>query len=421
MSLSVPNRKIDKLISTIRHVQSLSSSLVPVRSVASVVGQIISMKLVLGGLAQLMTRSLSMDIVTARSWRSKIRLTDCSKHQLQFWLDNIWRYVSRRLIQSAGMRKLVYSDASDMGYGGYCVDVNKVVSHGQWSEEERGFSSTWRELQAVNMVLNSLASGLRHERVKWFTDNQNVVNIVERGSMKSNLQSIALQVFNICFDNNIDLQIQWIPRNENKEADFLSRLEDHDDWGISEGVFQSIDKKWGPHQVDRCASYYNAKLTTFNSRYSNPGCSAVDCFTVSWRGVMNWVVPPVCLIPRVIGYMAECKAVGTLVVPEWKSSNFWPILCSQSQYIPQVKDCIYLPRSREAYVASRIRGGLFGEHDLTGVFHDVYEDEIGCLPSHVRDLAYGLPDLISHARADSTTKKYSMAYAAWKRDVFPVG
>ena len=36
--------------------------------------------------------------------------------------------------------------------------------------------------------------------------------------------------------------------------------------------------------------------------------------------------PPVYLIPRVIGHARKCRAVGMLVVPEWPSAPFWPIL-----------------------------------------------------------------------------------------------
>ena len=59
--------------------------------------------------------------------------------------------------------------------------------HGQWSEYEASLSSTWRELKAVSLVLYVLASKLSGHRVKWFTDNQNVVRIVEFGNKKQHL------------------------------------------------------------------------------------------------------------------------------------------------------------------------------------------------------------------------------------------
>ena len=49
---------------------------VKVRRIASLVGQIISMSVVIGNISQLMTRSLSIDILSAISWNSMIYLSE---------------------------------------------------------------------------------------------------------------------------------------------------------------------------------------------------------------------------------------------------------------------------------------------------------------------------------------------------------
>ena len=82
----------------------------------------------------------------------------------------------------------------------------------------------------------------------------------------------------------------------------------------------------GPHTVDRFASHYNSQLPWFNSQFWNPGSKAVDTFTLDWSDENNWLCPPVYLVPRVIQHARKCKAQGTLVVPEWPSAPFWPIL-----------------------------------------------------------------------------------------------
>ena len=65
----------------------------------------------------------------------------------------------------------------------------------------------WRELKAVSLVLESFATKLAGHRVKWFTDDQNVVRIVEAGSKKQHLQSIALSIFVTCFRQGIRLDM----------------------------------------------------------------------------------------------------------------------------------------------------------------------------------------------------------------------
>ena len=49
------------------------------------------------------------------------------------------------------------------------------MAAGQWSENDRVKSLTWRELKAVSLVLESFSKKLRNQRIRWFTDNQNVL------------------------------------------------------------------------------------------------------------------------------------------------------------------------------------------------------------------------------------------------------
>ena len=78
--------------------------------------------------------------------------------------------------------RVVYLDASNTGYGGYIVEHGDQFASGQWDQEESLQSSTWWELRVVRMVLMSFEVQLQNERVRWFTDNQNVVRIVLYGS-----------------------------------------------------------------------------------------------------------------------------------------------------------------------------------------------------------------------------------------------
>ena len=53
-----------------------------------------------------------------------------------------------------------------------------------------------------------------------------MVSIVNKDSMKPELQDIALHVFHMCISNNIVLEMEWIPRDDNSYADYLSKLFD---------------------------------------------------------------------------------------------------------------------------------------------------------------------------------------------------
>ena len=152
--------------------------------------------------------------------------------------------------------------------------------------------------------------------MRWFTDNQNVVRILQVGSRLDSLQEQALLVFNLARENNIRIEPEWIPRQENQKADYISRIIDPDDWMLRRDLFLYIDNIWGPHTVDRFASEHNAQLPKFNSRFWNPGSEAIDSFTVNWYGENNWWCPPLYLVLRLLYHAKTCKAVGTLIVPE---------------------------------------------------------------------------------------------------------
>ena len=64
----------------------------------------------------------------------------------------------------------------------------------------------------------------------------------------------------------------------------------------------------------------------FDQLLANPGSEAVDAFTCDWSVDNNWLFPPIYLIPRVIRHAQATGAKGTLIVPQWRSAPFWPLL-----------------------------------------------------------------------------------------------
>ena len=153
---------------------------------------------------------------------------------------------------------MVYSDVSAPGFGRYTIEHGALIANGQWSVEEAECSSTWHDLRAVKMVVESFQSKLNNEHIRWFTDNQNVVRIVQYGSKNAALQAEALAIFSMYVNNHIHIEPEWIPREQNRLADYYSRIIDYDDWMLNPAVFAWLDSLWGPHTIDRFASPMNA-------------------------------------------------------------------------------------------------------------------------------------------------------------------
>ena len=125
------------------------------------------------------------------------------------------------------------------------VELGPEVSHGQWSVDQASCSSTWRELGAVDHVLCSFAPKLKGHTVKWLSDNQNVVQIIQYGSKKPHLQDGAMSIFETCFQHSIKLVMNWVPRSENEVADCISKLRDFDDWKVNPIIFSVFEQSLG--------------------------------------------------------------------------------------------------------------------------------------------------------------------------------
>lgn len=67
-------------------------------------------------------------------------------------------------------------------------------------------------------------------------------------------------------------------------------------------------------------------MERYRSRYRNPGCELVDAFTVTWSKENNWLFPPPYPIPHVVRLMSAGGEHGTLLVPQWPSAVWWPLL-----------------------------------------------------------------------------------------------
>ena len=366
--IEVPQAKISGLLDLLG--KTAHATHVSARQLASIVGKIISMGLAVGPVSRLMTRSLYALLESRIAWCGLLALPEEARKELEFWSTNLADYKAQPIWHSPSAVRVVYSDASDTGYGGYVVEHGHYTAHGQWTAPEAVLSSTWRELTAVWRVLQSLASELSSNRVRWFSDNQNVVRILQVGSRRPQLQEVAMKIFSLTIHCQIRLEPEWVPREQNEQADYLSRIIDLNDWLLNPEIFAQLDAQWGPHTIDRFASYENSQLPRFNSCCWNPGSEAVDAFTTDWSGENNWWCPPIALIPRVIRHAQTCSACGTLIVPCWLSAPFWPLLCpANNQFAPFVAQVIELPQERGLFLPGVSGAVLFnGEVPNTVVF-----------------------------------------------------
>lgn len=361
--LKIPDRRIVSAKSCIESVLG-DYPQCTARKLAQLSGKIISMAPVLGNVCLLQTKIFFRHIESRSHWDGKIDISDCFD-TLQFWSRCFSKVLSKPFFQGPLPEVIVYSDASAVA-GAAFIECDNVVSHKTWSEFERSQSSTYRELLAIDFALSSFKSKLAGKHVVWYTDSKNCVNIIQKGSMNTDLQEMAFSIFHNCISNCISLQPKWIGRHDNSTADELSRVIDYDDYGVSTEFFHFIDSMYGPHTIDRFANEYNTKLSRYNSLFSTPCTEAVDAFSVSWHSENNWLVPPICLIPKCLNFLLACRAVGTLVVPFWPSSPFYPMLFgANASFAKFVVEVLLFKSPKGIYIQGHNKETIFGSDKFT--------------------------------------------------------
>ncbi len=194
--IRIPEPKVAALREALSHTKEVAY--LPAKRIASIVGRLISMSLAIGPVARFMTRSLYTVLDSRSTWCEYLLLSPEARDELKFWEKCLADYDSQPIWRSPSAMRVVYSDASETGYGGYVVEHGPCMAYGQWTSEEAKSSSTWRELAAVYGVLSAVASKLSNTRVRWFTDNQNMARILLVGSKKDTTCHSAKNILSVC-------------------------------------------------------------------------------------------------------------------------------------------------------------------------------------------------------------------------------
>ena len=370
--LSIASSRITSILNKIEFLKN--KIYISARELSELAGKIISTKFIIGNITHLKTRNIYKIIESRPSWDNKFNL---SLHQeaikeIIFWKNNI-KIINKRFIKEYKIPSLlVYSDASNSGLASVYKEKGKAnICYKSFSDQEKFQSSTWRELEAIRVSLNSSKNKFENKTIFWYTDNYACSLITRKGSNKPKLHDLALEIHKISSTHNIDLNVCWIPREENKEADRLSKQVDYDYWFITKDLVKMLTNKWDKVTIDRFASHTNKKTQRFNSKYICPGSEGVNAFSVDWSNENNLLVPPVYLIPKTIKHFMSSKysAKAILVCPYWPSSTFWPLLFkAEGAFQSFIKDVFVIEDVSKYIKLGNYKESLIGSDKFQGSF-----------------------------------------------------
>lgn len=319
-TFTVPPGRLEKVSALLRSILARVNrdSRVTVREIARICGHLLSMRLAVSP-ARIYTRALYAVLNEADSWNARADLSSEAVAELRFWADHLSHFNGRAVIRSAS-EHLLFCDASDYGWGAHVGADASVSAYGLFRDADQKTSSTFRELLGLLYALRSdpIATALSSCRVTFLLDSQAAVaNLAKGGGPVPELSALVKDIWHVCLRHGIDAVPEWIRRDRNATADWLSRYRDTADWTLHSDAFAAVQRRWGPHTVDRFADRRNAKCRRYNSRYFDPDADGVDAFTQRWSGENNLCVPDPAWIDRTLAICEEQKAAMTLVFPEW--------------------------------------------------------------------------------------------------------
>ncbi len=114
--------------------------------------------------------------------------------------------------------------ANDIGWGGHTIQGVMEHAHEYFSTEETVDSSTYRELLGVLRCLQAMIYMCEEKFVIFQADARNLLGIVNRGSPRLKLNSLARELLWFGLEHRNTLNVERVPREENTLADELSNL-----------------------------------------------------------------------------------------------------------------------------------------------------------------------------------------------------
>lgn len=287
---------------------------------------------------KLFLRHLYGLLTTKSSWSDLLYLNSNCIQELEWWLNAIdeWNF---REVRPRPIDVQLETDASHLGWG---ARIGELEAKGDWNKRVACQSSNYRELLAILLALIAFKSVLKGLHVQILSDNVTAgAYINNKGGPVPSLSQVAVAVWSVATEYGILISCKHIAGVNNTVADRLSRTPDLHNWMLHPGLFRSLEHRWGPHSIDRFATFQNAQLPRFNSRFWEPLSEAIDALAQNWQNENNFVNPPWALLPQVIDKIVKEQASATLIAPMWPSQPWFQKLKAIA-----VTEPVILPRHK---------------------------------------------------------------------------
>ena len=333
MTVSLTQNKREKLKNKCRHI--LKAERNTIRDVAELIGILVAS---FTGVeyGRLHYRALDKDKVqalkTARgNFDASIVLSSTAKEEITWWIDNIEG--ETRFISHGACAAFLSTDASGEGWGAiYSESADSTVvesTGGRWSIEEKQDHINVLELKAGLLGIKAFKLKLSNIHVKLTMDSTTAISYVSRmgGSHSQKCNVLAVEFWELCRKLNLWVTAAHLPGYLNVLADDKSRIfDDKTEWKLNTEVFRKIVQQFTVPNIDLFASRLNCQLKQFVSWLPDPDAAFIDAFSLDWSKFTFYAFPPFSLVSRVLQKVEDDRASGILVLPNWSTQSWFPLL-----------------------------------------------------------------------------------------------
>ena len=260
-----------------------------------------------------------------------IKISDEIREEWQMWAyflaqntGSPWKSFNNVFLQAD-----IASDASGRAYAGvvdFPSGTTKVTS-GEFQPDLLDEDIQVKEAEAlratINMLVMEMPDLIKGKTLVCKVDNQVLKAVWERKGTSQNLllNSIGKQIFWLQFLGKFHINLNYV-KSEDNVSDKFTRQSPGLEATLSQHVFSTIWRKWGPFEWDLMASAATVKKDPqgkklrFFSRYFEETASGVDLFAQNLAWINKaYCFPPIPMIGMTVKFLKEQGKDCVMILP----------------------------------------------------------------------------------------------------------
>ncbi|KAA6367278.1 MAG: hypothetical protein EZS28_037196, partial [Streblomastix strix] len=162
------------------------------------------------------------------------------------------------------------------------------------------------------------------------TDNSSAEFNINRGAAAAALAKLVDRTLETAEKLNIQLYAFRIPGLQNKILDSLSRLSTSGDYTIGQEILnEALHILKVRPTIDMFANCKNRRCRRFVNLVRDNWAVAQDSLSVSWKGEVPYLQPPIPLIQAMLNKLDKENVSAVMVIPNWPSQAWRPIMMNK--------------------------------------------------------------------------------------------